>query len=176
MSILLTLFLIFVGYFFLVFVGLRLFVPFMGFGKWEAPKNVPEEFTQAVNSLERESGNQEIYLQKVYEFVTNKALHKWKHTRFKAGTQLHRLFVKDLREIWQTNKFLYCTAINYFGFCMLVNSKYFSSQDIRVKHNFLNFVLHQYLQVKVGEQWVDFDPAGAGIRNQPLGTHASFFG
>ena len=62
------------------------------------------------------------------------------------------------------------------AFVMLANSKFFKEDDIRFKYIFLNFVPHQYLQVKVGEKWIDFDPAGAGIRGKPLGTHQSFLG
>jgi hypothetical protein len=89
---------------------------------------------------------------------------------------LPKLFKKDLAEIWNTKGFVYCTSINFIVYVLLANSKYFNVQDIKVRHVFLNFVPHQYLQVKVGGKWVDVDPAGAGIRNQPLGTHASFFG
>jgi hypothetical protein len=41
---------------------------------------------------------------------------------------------------------------------------------------FVNFVIHQYLQVKVDNGWIDVDPAGTGIRGKPLGKHLSWFG
>ncbi|MDR3642590.1 MAG: hypothetical protein P4L74_03125 [Candidatus Doudnabacteria bacterium] len=163
-------------YFFLIFVVARLVVPFMGFGGYSAADALPPEIRRAISELENISHNQMSYLQAVYDLVLNKTLHQWKHTRFKAATHLPRAWVKDLSEIWNTSDFVYCTAINYVIFTMLVNSKYFRSGDIKVRHVFVNFFIHQYLQVNVGDNWIDVDPAGTGIRGKPLGSHLAWFG
>ena len=163
-------------YFFLLFVAARLVVPFMGFGKFAQPPGLPPEIRSMVTELENQSSSQVSYLQAVYNVVLDKTLHQWKHTRFKAALRLPRAFVKDLNEIWRTNDFLYCTQINYAIFAMLINSKFFSEKDIKVRHVFINFFIHQYLQVKVGEKWIDVDPAGAGIRGFGIGHHASILG
>lgn len=163
-------------YFLLVFVGLRLVVPFMQFGKYNSPIDIPKEIRDAVTDLENKSENQKEYLQNTYNLILDKTLNQWEHNRFKAGTHLHRLFVKDAGEMWKTNKFLYCQGINYLAYLLLIGSKYFTKTDVKRAHVFLNFVLHQYLKVKVGEGWVDFDPAGAGIRGKLLGKHQSWFG
>ncbi|MFA5990972.1 MAG: hypothetical protein WC794_01850 [Candidatus Doudnabacteria bacterium] len=163
-------------YFFVVFVFLRLVVPFMGF-KQNMPKvELPQDMKIKIVELENKSQNQLTFLQGVYDAVLSKTLHQWQHTRFKAAFYISKLFVTNLADIWQTKGFLYCNTINFVGFNMLVNSKFFTASDIKVKYVFLNFVLHQYLQVKVGESWIDFDPAGSGIRNGLLGAHASLFG
>ena len=164
------------GYFFVVFVGLRLVAPFMGFGGFKAPAEVPNEVREAIADLESKTADQQAYLQAVYDLVLEKTLHQWQHTRFKAGTRIYRIMVRDLKEIWSTPGFIYCGPINFAVFVLLVKSRYFTEQDIRVRHVFLNFVPHQYLQVKVGDKWTDVDLAGSGIRKKPLGTHASFFG
>lgn len=164
------------GYFLIVFVVLRFVAPFMGFKGYKIPQDVPVEIMNAIFDLENKTTNQQTYLEGVYKLVLYKTNYQWKHTRFQAALRLNKLFVKDLQNIWSTPDFLYCTAINYLGFTMLVKSKYFKIEDIRVKHVFLNFVIHQYLQIKIGENWVDFDPSGAGIRGYNLGSHASFFG
>ncbi len=168
--------LLLVFYFSFIFVGLRLLVPFMGFKPKMPTVELPLEMKTKISELENKSQNQRDFLQGVYEAVLSKTLNQWKHTRFKAAFYVPKLFVKDLTEIWQTKGFIYCNTINFVGFSMLVNSKFFTTKDIIVKYVFLNFVLHQYLQVKVGEKWIDFDPAGSGIRNGKLGTHASLFG
>jgi hypothetical protein len=164
------------AYFFLVFVVLRLVVPFMGFKQYLPPTDLPPEIKSAIIDLENKSHDPMSYLQAVYDLVLDKTIHQWKHTRFKAGTRLYRLFVKDLAEIWQTHDFVYCQAINFVVYVLLANSKYFKTSDVKVKHVFANFVCHQYLQVKIGGNWVDVDPAGSGIRGKPLGTHLSWFG
>ena len=163
-------------YFFLVFVLFRMIAPFYGFRQYEPPTNLPPKVRQAITDLENKSHDQMSYLQAVYDFVTDKTIHQWKHTRFKAGTHLARAFVNDLEEIWESEGFVYCTAINFVAYTLIANSKYFKIEDVKIKHVFLNFITHQYLQVKVGDKWVDFDPAGSGIRGQSLGTHASIFG
>ena len=164
------------GYFFIVFFVLRLVAPFFGFKNQMPQTDPPQEIKETISLLESSAGGQQAYLQAVYNLVLDKTLHQWHHSRFQAAFRLPRLFVKDLAEIWQTKDFLYCTAINYAAFILLANSKFFTPKDIKVRHVFLNFVLHQYLQVKVGEKWIDFDPSGSGIRGKSLGFHSSFFG
>ncbi len=160
------------GYFFIVFVLLRLVAPYMGFRPYPLPVEIPGEMKSAILNLENQTQDQNSYLEAVYRFV----LGRWEHSRLKAGLLLPKLFKKDLTEIWHTKGFVYCTSINFIVYVLLAKSKYFTAQDVKIRHVFLNFVPHQYLQVRIGEKWVDVDPAGAGIRNQPLGTHASFFG
>lgn len=163
-------------YCFLVYVASRFVVPFMEWGGFKPPVKIPEEIRQAILDLESKTKDQASFLQAVYNLVMEKNRNQWNHTRFLAAIRLPRAFVKDLSEIWQTKDFIYCTAINYLVAAMLVNSKYFEAEDIKVRHVFVNMFIHQYLQVKVGEKWVDVDPAGTGIRGKPLGTHLSFFG
>ena len=176
MTIFWTILIIIAAYFFLVFVVSRLVVPFMGFKQYLPPTDLPPEIKQAIAELENKSHDRMSYLQAVYGLVLDKTLHQWKHTRFKAATRLSRAWDKDLSEIWQTRDFIYCTAINYLIFAMLASSKYFKTQDVRIRHMFVNFFIHQYLQVNVAGKWIDIDPAGTGIRGKFLGTHLSFFG
>jgi len=176
MNILVWILVVVVVYLFLVFVVARLVAPFYGFKPWQPPINLPSEIKETIVILENKSHDQASYLQEVYNLVLDKTLHQWHHTRFKAGTRINRGFIKDLLEIWQTRDFVYCTAINYTAYVLLTGSRFFKASDIKTKVVFLNFVAHQYLQVKAGGKWIDFDPAGSGIRNKPLGTHASIFG
>ena len=176
MNIFLTITAILSGYFLLVFVGFRLVVPFMGFKQYSPPTNLPQEVRETILELENKSTDQMSYLKAVYNLIMQKNNQQWHHGRFKAATHLHRLFVKNLQEIWQTKKFIYCTGINFVIYTMLVNSKFFKVSDIKVKHCFANMILHQYLQVKIGDKWIDVDPAGTGIRGKPLGTHLAGFG
>jgi len=164
------------AYFFVVFVLLRLVAPFMGFKQYRPPKDLPKDVRQTIVELENKSADQESYLRAVYDLVLDKTLHQWKHTRFKAAVRIPRVWVKDLAEIWETKDFVYCTAINFVIYTMLADSKFFTADDVKVRYVFVNFIIHQYLQVKVGDEWLDVDPAGAGIRGRPLGAHLSWFG
>jgi hypothetical protein len=37
---------------------------------------------------------------------------------------------------------------------LLARSRYFTQEDIRLRHAFFNGVLHQYLQVRIGNDWI----------------------
>lgn len=172
MSFVFWLVIIVVVYFFLVFVVLRLVAPFMGFRQYTPPADLPADVRGVITQLENKSSDANSYLEAVYGWV----LGRWEHSRFKAAIFLSKLFKKDLQKIWQTKGFIYCTSINFIVYTLLANSKFFEPEDVKVKHVFLNFVPHQYLQVKVGDKFIDVDPAGAGIRGFGIGHHASFFG
>ena len=163
-------------YVILVFFVSRLVVPFMGFRQQTMPVEIPPEIKTVIAELESKATNQREYLQAVYDLILDKTLHQWRHTRFGAATHFHRGFVKDLAEIWQTRNFVYCTGINYAAFVLLCGSKYFRPEQIQTRHVVVNFFIHQYLRVQLGDQWVDFDPAGTGIRGHGLGHHLSWFG
>ncbi len=160
------------AYFLLVFVALRLVVPYMGFRQYQPPTSLPQEMKEKISELEAQSPDQKAYLDAVYKTVSE----RWQHSRFQAALQLPKLFRSDLEKIWHVKGFAYCSTINFVIYTFLANSKFFKTEDIKVKHVFLNFVPHQYLQVKVGERWIDIDPAGAGIRGLGIGHHASIFG
>lgn len=176
MNILTWVILILVIYCFLVYVASRFIVPFMGFSGFKAPREVPEEIKAAVADLEIKATDQRSFLEAAYELVMEKNHSQWNHTRFQAAFRLPRAFVTDLAEIWQTKDFIYCTAMNFLLATLLASSKYFKQEDILVRHVFVNMFIHQYLKVKVGDTWVDVDPAGSGIRGKPLGSHLSWFG
>lgn len=176
MDILYIVFWVLLIYFFIVFIGLRLVVPFMGFFGLTPAKVLPEDIKNTIKVLEQKANGPKSYLELVYEFILNKNKQQWKHTRFQAAFKLPRLFVKDLSEIWTTKKFVYCTSINYVVYNLLVQSKYFKPEDVKVKHVFLNFVIHQYLLVRVNNQWLPVDPAGAGVRGKNLGIFTQWFG
>ncbi|MDE2311661.1 MAG: hypothetical protein KGJ93_01030 [Patescibacteria group bacterium] len=165
-----------VFYIFLVYVASRFVVPFMGWAGFKPATDVPPELQPVIQDLENKTFDQYTYLQAVFDLIMQKNFKQWNHTRFQAAIRLPRAFVKDLSEIWNTQDFIYCTGMNYLAAALLVNGKYFKPQDIKVRHVFVNFFIHQYLQVRVGEKWVDFDPAGTGIRGKPLGTHLAGFG
>lgn len=172
MNVIEVILIILAAYFFLVFVALRLVAPFMGFRGYRPPTDLPTEVRQKITELEQQSTDQKSYLEVVYKSV----LGRWQHSRFQAAIQLPKLFKKDLSEIWHCQGFIYCHTINFIVYTLLANSKFFKAEDVKIRHVFLNFVPHQYLQVRVGGQWIDVDPAGAGIRGFGLGRHASFFG
>src|SRR5581483_3051925 len=104
------------------------------------------EVKNTIGNLQNASLDQLSYLRAVYDFILDKTLHQWEHTRGKAALRWHRLFVKNLDEIWQAKDFVYCYAINFAAYALLANSKFFKPEDVEVRHVFFNFVPHQYLR------------------------------
>jgi hypothetical protein len=164
-------------YFLLVFVGFRLVVPFMGFKQYSPPiGNLPQEIKQAVSDLEIKSHDQMSYLEAAYGLIMQKNFQQWKHSRFYAAVRPYRAFITDISELWNTNEFIYCTSMNFLLYTLLANSKFFKSSDVKLFYSFANMIIHQYMKIKVGDKWIDADPAGTGIKNKPLGTHLAGFG
>jgi hypothetical protein len=172
MSIFWIILIIIAAYFFLVFFVLRLVAPFMGFKQYQPPKDLPVEAKQTIAELENGSADSKAYLKAAYDFTQS----RWHATRGEALTQLVKLFREDFVSLWRQPGYAHCTTQNFILHTLLANSKFFKPQDIIVRHVFLNFVPHQYLRVRVGEQWVDVDPAAGSALGIPFGRHGSFFG
>lgn len=160
------------AYFFLVFVVLRLIVPFMGFGRMKVPKELPREITDKIKELEAASASQREYLEKAYSVVVA----RWNAGRFRTITYAPLAFRRNLSKIWNGHEYGHCNTQNYMLFVLLTGSKYFNAEDTEARCVIFNFFIHQYLRVKVGDRWIDADPAGSAIRGLPLGTHIEFFG
>ncbi|OGE74410.1 MAG: hypothetical protein A3I07_00645 [Candidatus Doudnabacteria bacterium RIFCSPLOWO2_02_FULL_42_9] len=172
MNLLLYIIIIAAIYSFIVFILLRLVTPYTGFGKLPKPKQIPHEIIVKISELETASSNSQEYLQKIYDFVTS----RWHAGRFTTIFYAPLAFRTNLMKIWKSPGFAQCNTQNYIVFVMLTNSKFFKPEDIKLRTVFFNFFLHQYLKVKVGNEWINVDPAGASIRGKPLGAYISIFG
>jgi hypothetical protein len=172
MDILYYLVVILAAYFFIVFVLLRLVVPFMGFGRLRLPKALPEEYKVAIADLEGKASSSEEYLRLAYDLV----LSKWHAGRMDTIYHAPKAFRTDILKIWNQPGYAHCTTMNYVLFILLAGSKYFKPEDIQVKSVFFNMFIHQYLKVRIGDRWINADPGGAAIRGLPFGARARFFG
>ncbi|MEK9181087.1 MAG: hypothetical protein AAB871_02540 [Patescibacteria group bacterium] len=159
------------AYFFLVFFVARFFVPYLGFKKDMPRQDLPAEVMQKISEMENQAADQKAYLQLAYDFI----IHKWTGGRFNVIFNFPKLFRNDIGKIWNQTGYAHCTTKNFILYTLLANSKYFKVDDIKIRHTFWNMVVHQYLKVKLGNRWVDVDPAAASIGNYPIGTHGWFF-
>lgn len=151
-------------------------VPLLEFCGFKPAKNIPEEIKEASLKIKNETQGKKEFLEKLYSLILEKNSKQWQHTRFQAATKINRLWARDLNEIWYKEKFIYCHSMNYLAYNMLLESGWFQERDMQNRHVFANFVPHQYLRINIEGAWVDFDPAGTGIRGKPLGTHLAGFG
>jgi len=154
-----------------MFAVLRLAVPFMGFWMYRIPDQIPDDYRRLINEWEMESAGAEEFLKKSYDFSVT----YWKPEKFQTVSQFARIFRRDLQGIWDARGYLHCNTMNYVLACLLANSKFFTQDDIRIRHTVLNWVQHQYLQIRVNGKWMDVDPAGSYVRGLPMGQRAGLF-
>ena len=158
-------------YFFAVFGLSRFLIPFMGFKKYSPPRDIPEEIKETIKELKNRSVDQRSFLEATYNFVQE----RWQAERLKTISHFPLIFRTNIAEIWQRPGYAHCNTINFILFTLLVNSRYFTEDDIRIKHIFFNMVIHQYLRVRVGGEWLDVDPSTKYLR-LPIGQHSRWFG
>lgn len=163
-----------VFYFLVVFVFLRLIVPFMGFKKYKIPEHIPVSMTLEIKRMKSENNNAATYLNSAYEFIKERWQDGRGTGRLNTIKYFFLIFRTDLNNVWENTTFAHCNTLNYALACMLVHSQYFTEDDFRLKHVFCNGVIHQYLQARVDGKWIDADPA-SGNRNYPLGKHMEWF-
>lgn len=158
-------------YFFVVFFLSRFLVPFMGFGQYQPPREIPREMKDAIAELEAKSSDPRSFLENAYALVRS----RWQATRLGTVRNLPLAFRTDLEELWSSPGYAHCHTINYLLRTILVRSKFFREGEVRTRHGFMNFFIHQYLQVRIRGRWTDADPSLAHLR-LPIGRHASWFG
>lgn len=156
-----------VSYFILVFVSIRLFVPYYGFCSPQIPSKIPPDIEIVIRKLHRESRSDREFIKGAYIYLT----HRYSGSRTKIFT--HWQYAFDPIFVHQSG-FLPCNILNQILRIMLVKSGRFSNDDITTCIVFLNFFIHQYLQVSIDSTHIDLDPSyyRFGI---PFGKHAQWF-
>lgn len=151
-----------------VWVGLRLAVPNLGFRTSPLPDAVPPELTEAIARLDAEAADNADYLRKAYAYITA----RYQGSRLKTFTRFWVAFLDPLR---LRPGYAPCTTQNYLLRLLLVRSGRFSEGDMEVRVVLLNGFIHQYLRVHVNGAWVDADPWSASL-GVPLGGRSAYFG
>lgn len=165
-----TIILIVIFYFLIVFFLSRMIVPHLGFVDDKIPEMIPDGIVKKIDELKKIAGSPEAFLKLTYEFIGS----KYKSERLNTFLKINYLF-KSADQIWNTEGYVPCTQSNYLLKIFLIKSELFNGNQIRRKHNMVNFCLHQYLQVKVIDRWFDVD-VGEKQRGMPIGKHLKWFG
>ena len=163
-------FTIVVLYFLLFFIIARFIIPGLGFWEGKIPDKISRGMQQKIAELKALSTSPSDFLNLTYDFLGG----KYHAERLKTILKFNYLFM-PLETIWLREGYLPCTQISYMTKIFLVKSGYFKEAEVRRKHTFVNFVLHQYLQVKIAGRWIDVD-TGEKQRSLPIGKHLKFFG
>lgn len=159
---------ILLGAYILIFLlGPYVTYPFMR--RITVPSRIPTTIRDAVKQLERESKNE-------YDFLKNTSRHLLSTghgSRFKTFLRPQLAYETNLFRLYKRPGFMHSHQLNYLFVVMLCHSKYFTRDRIRTKLTWLNFTVHQYVQVNIAGQWYDVD-LWADSLGVDLGKHASF--
>jgi hypothetical protein len=126
-----------------------------------------EEIIQELKS----KPNQKEALKCAYDFLCC----KYKGERLKTIMKIYELFYFDLEVLWKKSGFLHCTNINKILEHLLISSGHFKKSDIKKRWTLIWYLSpHQFLQIKVGEEWVNVDVWAANF-GVPFGKYAHGF-
>jgi hypothetical protein len=158
------------AYFFFVFFVSRFFIPHLSFGQAPIPEKIPEGMEEVIEEFKIKSHSPKEFLESAYGYLGT----KYHSERLATVFKFHCLF-KSLEDVWKTNGFIPCNQSNFLLRIFLVKSEFFREDDIRRRHVFVNFVPHQYLQIRFNNEWIDVD-VGEKYRGMPIGEHLKYFG
>ncbi len=162
--------LLLVTYVLAVFFFSRFFIPYLGFSKSALPAVLPRGMEKEILLLRKKARSKKHFLKVSYDYLGA----RFEGGRFRTFIFFHFMF-KDLPYLWNKKGFVQCTILNHFLRIFLVRSGYFKDEEVRLRHTFLNFNIHQYVQVKINGSWVDVDVSWKK-QGVPLGRHAFLFG
>jgi hypothetical protein len=158
---------LFLLYFLLVFIGIRLIVPYYGFTPIKLPKKIPFSFLSIIEKIDKQSSSDMEYLKNCYEYLTT----IYYGSRFEIFSKWKLAFADPFT---QKNGFLPCNIFNFLLVVMLLKSGRFQSEEVNICVVFLNFFIHQYVKVKIDNTWICVDPTYK-IYGVPFGKRAIGF-
>lgn len=118
----------------------RLIIPHLEFSEEKAPERLPEGMKEKINELKFIAKSAEEFLRLAYDYLGS----RFRSERFNTFFKFFYLF-KTVNEAWPKDGYLPCTVNNYLLKIFLVKSGWFKEADIKRRHAFVNFVIHQYL-------------------------------
>jgi len=148
-------------------MGIRLIVPYYGFTTPEVPKQIPAFLAKEVTSIKNASFSKEHFLRSAFQLLVD----RYYGGRWETLVYANRAFEPIGR---RESGFIPCNIFNHLMRTILVASGEFSNDEIKTVVVPLNFFIHQYLKVRIGDRWIDIDPTyhRLGI---PYGKHAIWF-
>lgn len=139
-----------------------------------AEYTVPMEMRSKIIELDSSSISDMDYLMKVYDFVDQRYSSKPRYY-LRYWNFLALFLERDVAKIWEGTDDRPCNIQNYLVKIMLLESGRFSEKDIKVMNTFCTVTPHQYLQVKIGDEWINVDAWGSEY-GASFGEHAGCFG
>lgn len=154
----------------LVFGLSRLIIPRMRPGAAALPEVLPGSLASAIQALTRQAKTKDEFLTLAYNYIGE----RYRSERFNTVLKFNYLFL-PLEKVWEMSGYMPCTQTNFLLSIFLVKSGFFKEEDIKRRHVPVNFVPHQYLQVRVDGKWTNAD-VGEKQRGMKLGEYLKWFG
>ena len=161
---------IIIAYTIIVFGLSYLVIPHLGWKQEPILEKISDNLQEKINELKTKAKNKREFLDLAYDYLGG----RYRSERFNTVLKFHYMF-KNLDDIWSRQGFIPCNQSNFLMRIFLVKSGFFREDEIRKRHCFLNFVPHQYLQIKIDNKWVDVD-VGEKYRGMLIGKHLKYFG
>lgn len=84
--------------------------------------------------------------------------------------RLHKHYYKEAHAILKRKGFFPCHIQVFILRLLLIKSKRFKQEDVKVHYTFYSGIIHEYLKVKVKNKWINVDPWGYN-KGVPFGKH-----
>jgi hypothetical protein len=138
------------------------------FKKGPVPRTLPKEMQKVVNNLAKTKSKKQC-LELAYSIMIN---------RFQGCGVFFNIgayFTEEIQVFWDNEKETHCTNLNYILEVLLVRSKKFVKDDIKIMWTISVLSPHQYLRIKINEsEWINVD-VFAGTFGVKLGEYNSGF-
>ncbi|MDD5071942.1 MAG: hypothetical protein PHQ42_04385 [Patescibacteria group bacterium] len=161
---------IIVLYFIFIFFLSRFIIPHLSFRPDPLSEKIPEDMERKIEELKNKSNSPREFLELAYNYLGT----KYHSERLATVLKFHFMF-KSLEDIWNRTGFIPCNQSNFLLRIFLAKSGFFKDKETRRRNTFVNFVPHQYLQVKLDNKWIDVD-VGEKYRGMKIGRHLKYFG
>ena len=148
-----ALLLLVVIYFNSMFVLSQIFIPNLGYRR-KIKGKIPIFVRQEMIKIGENSKTKREVLEKVLEFQ-----HKYFYSEMRqVYRQFFLLFEGNFQKLWNKKGFLHCHQQNFVLRVLLLQTKRFKEEDIRLKVTFCYFNIHQYMKLKVDDETIKVDP------------------
>ena len=138
------------------------------FTKLPIPSKLPSQMEEVVKRLKRLKSKK-----RVLEEAFNAVTFRFHGEKMAVITRFFNLFRKRANRLWKQPGVMHCTQQNYLLRIFLIKSGKFKEADIKQKLVMYKKISpHQYLQIRVGNQWISADPWAVQGEGLPLGHYA----
>lgn len=133
----------------------RIIVPNLGFKRRKIPEKIPREFMKVIIDLKKISKSKEDFAKKSYNYFSN----RFHSEPGRVWADFPFLFIKRIDKLWG-KKLLHCHQLNYMYRIVLIKSRMFKEEDIKIRHGICFLNIHQFLIINVSkseEKWRNVD-------------------